>query len=65
MSSHEHRRGPARPRCASCRDVIGVYELAWAQTEDGRIGHQSVAALGPRELPGVRAWWHRACLEQR
>jgi hypothetical protein len=56
------------PRCAACRDVIGVYERIWVERADGTLQATSLLNLdlGQAAHGAALRLWHARCLaEQR
>ena len=51
---------PPLPRCALCKDVLGVYEPI-VGIVDGRPLVTSRAALGPEAVATGGPFWHRDC----
>lgn len=50
-----------RPLCAGCGDVIGEYEPAWVENQDGTWHPSSLLNLGDDARKSALRLWHAGC----
>jgi hypothetical protein len=55
---------PARLLCASCGDVIGVYERIWVQRPNGTLSATSLLNLDDEERETAVRIWHATCRDE-